>query len=296
MRRYLAGLRKSGQWIPATLGVIAVILCCIALAACSSSTTSTSSTAPPSMSTPSSAPPPPPTSTPTPASVPVTPTLPAPAPPRHCRERHGLPDRTCTPGAINLSVTQASLASTICKAGWTATVRPPSSYTEPLKIRQITQYGYADTSLADYEEDHLVPLELGGSPASPANLWPEPHAGTYGSRAKDTVENAARAAVCNGRQTLAAMQHAMETNWETLARKLGVAATATPTHTTPTHTYAPTRTAAPPAPAGCHPTSPAGNCYKRGQFCPKAYRGLSGTTDSGAVIKCSLDGSRWRWS
>ena len=34
---------------------------------------------------------------------------------------------------------------------------------------------YADTNpISDYEEDHLIPLELGGSPTSPLNLWPEP--------------------------------------------------------------------------------------------------------------------------
>lgn len=235
---------------------------------------------------------PPPTSV-----VSVTPTLPvsAPTPPQRCHAHHGLPDRTCTPGALNLSVTQASLSSTICKSGWTATVRPPSSYTGPLKTRQITQYGYTDTSPAGYEEDHLVPLELGGNPTSPANLWPEPEAGTYGFHAKDKVENAARAAVCDGRRTLAAMQHAMEVNWEALGRRLA-ASTSPPARTSPP---VPTRTriAAPPPPASasCHPTSSTGHCYKPGQFCRTADRGLTGTTASGAPITCRYVSGRWHW-
>jgi hypothetical protein len=85
-----------------------------------------------------------------------------------------LPDPSCQPGATNPDVTQATIGSTICVSGRTSTVRPPTSYTNPLKVQQIAQYGYSDTSTADYEEDHLIPLELGGSPRSTLNLWPEP--------------------------------------------------------------------------------------------------------------------------
>ena len=74
----------------------------------------------------------------------------------------------------NPDVTQDTIDSTICVSGWTATVRPPASYTTALKIQQIADYGYTDTSTADYEEDHFIPLELGGSPTDPGNLWPEP--------------------------------------------------------------------------------------------------------------------------
>jgi hypothetical protein len=30
-------------------------------------------------------------------------------------------------------------------------------------------------SIKNYEEDHLIPLELGAAPRNPKNLWPEPH-------------------------------------------------------------------------------------------------------------------------
>jgi hypothetical protein len=34
---------------------------------------------------------------------------------------------------------------------------------------------YGETgSPADYEEDHFIPLELGGAPRNAKNLWPEP--------------------------------------------------------------------------------------------------------------------------
>ena len=54
------------------------------------------------------------------------------------------------------------------------TVRPPTSFIEPLKVSGIIAYGYTDASVANYEEDHLIPLELGGDGWSPSNLWPEP--------------------------------------------------------------------------------------------------------------------------
>ncbi|WP_257581586.1 hypothetical protein [Streptomyces sp. TLI_146] len=78
-----------------------------------------------------------------------------------------LPDPVCQPGADNPDVTQATITSTICVSGWTSMVRPPTGYINPLKIQQIAAYGYSDTSTADYEEDHLFPLELGGAPRDP---------------------------------------------------------------------------------------------------------------------------------
>src|ERR1039457_6747885 len=89
-----------------------------------------------------------------------------------CRSSSGLPDRHCTPGATWSRVTQGNIRSTICKRGWTATVRPSESYTEALKRSQIRLYGdYDGSKLSSYEEDHLISPELGGSPTSARNLW-----------------------------------------------------------------------------------------------------------------------------
>jgi hypothetical protein len=79
---------------------------------------------------------------------------------------------------------------------------------------------YEDHSpISTYEEDHLIPLELGGSPASPSNLWPEKGATP---NPKDAVENAAHRAVCSGRMTLAAAQRAIAGNWIIFGHQLGV--------------------------------------------------------------------------
>jgi len=111
-------------------------------------------------------------------------------------------DAKRTPGVLNPDVTQANIRSTICRHGWTSTIRPPSSYTDELKRKQMRQYGEAG-SLSDFQEDHLISLELGGDPTDPRNLWPEP----YPRAAQvDQIENELNADVCSGRLTLAQAQ------------------------------------------------------------------------------------------
>ncbi|HET6965208.1 MAG TPA: hypothetical protein VFH58_10585 [Acidimicrobiales bacterium] len=162
----------------------------------------------------------------TPAPPPATQAVPA-AGSCHVRGSglYVLPDPTCTPGVTNPAVTQADIDQTICRSGWTATVRPPESYTEPLKYQQMAAYEESG-SAGNYEEDHLISLELGGSPTSPQNLWPEPGGSP---NPKDSVENAAKRAVCDGQMTLAAAQQAIATNWISLGQQLGVTQQQTPT-------------------------------------------------------------------
>ncbi len=97
-----------------------------------------------------------------------------------------------TPGVLNPDVTQGKINSTICVRGWTKTIRPPTSYTNDLKRRQMREYRVGG-SLSDYQEDHLISLELGGHPTDPRNLWPEPY-----PRASDvdSIENELNAKVC----------------------------------------------------------------------------------------------------
>ena len=109
---------------------------------------------------------------------------------------------TLTPGVLNPEVTQATIGSTICVRGWTKTVRPPTSYTNELKRRQIPQYGLTGT-LADFQEDHLISLELGGDPTDPHNLWPEP---IKRATEVDRIENELNQKVCEGSLSLAEAQ------------------------------------------------------------------------------------------
>ena len=107
-----------------------------------------------------------------------------------------------TPGVANAAITQANIRSTICKPGWTRTIRPPGAYTNALKRRQMRQYGERG-SPADFQEDHLISLELGGDPTDPRNLWPEPYPR---AAAVDQIENELNHAVCTGKLSLQTAQ------------------------------------------------------------------------------------------
>jgi len=136
-------------------------------------------------------------------------------------EASGLPNKLLTPGAINPAVTQANIHSNICVSGWTRTVRPPVTYTNQLKYSQLHS-GYnldGDVSLKVYEEDHQVPLEIGGSPASVQNLWPEPRNIRLGAALKDQLENRMHDLVCSGQVTLKTAQSVFMNNWESGYKK-----------------------------------------------------------------------------
>jgi hypothetical protein len=114
-----------------------------------------------------------------------------------------LADPVRTPGVLNPDVTQATIGTTICVQGWTRTVRPPTEYTNALKLRQMRAYGETGPS-SGFQEDHLVSLELGGHPTDPRNLWPEP----YPRAARvDAIENELNDRVCSGSLTLAEAQN-----------------------------------------------------------------------------------------
>lgn len=136
--------------------------------------------------------------------------------PCHTRHNGQLPDPSCTPGAVDPAVTQADIQSTICRAGYTASVRPPESQTEAFKWN-VAEVAYAQHDVSG-ELDHLVPLELGGANDA-SNLWVE--AGSI-PNPKDAVEDALNQAVCSGRIKLRAAQDEIARNWITAAANLGI--------------------------------------------------------------------------
>ena len=130
-----------------------------------------------------------------------------------CVSGGGLPDAACTPGAVDPRVTQDNLNTTICRRGYTATVRPTVNVTEKIKRDQMAAYGLQGQRLADYELDHLISLELGGAPADVANLWPEPWNGDANAHMKDSVENYLNREVCRGAIQLVDAQRMIATDW-----------------------------------------------------------------------------------
>lgn len=116
------------------------------------------------------------------------------------------------PGVHNPAVTQENIHKTICVSGWTNTVRPSASYTNKLKHDQMEALHYMGDPHR-FEEDHRLPLELGGHPTDPLNLWPEPWHGKYNAHNKDRLENYVRKQVCSDKLTLQEGQHIFLTDF-----------------------------------------------------------------------------------
>lgn len=137
-----------------------------------------------------------------------------------------LPDPRCTPGAISPKVTQKNLSTTVCRAGYTKSIRPPVEITRVEKNANAQSYSFTgDLAYAEY--DHLVSLVLGGDANDARNLWVEPpspgHKPKDGvNNPKDVVENKLSSAVCSGRVPLADAQAAIATDWTTALDRLGL--------------------------------------------------------------------------
>ncbi|MBF6591710.1 MAG: HNH endonuclease [Ktedonobacterales bacterium] len=122
-----------------------------------------------------------------------------------CQAKGGLPDAGCTPGAIFPNATKDQ----ICQSGYSRSVRNvPTSE----KDQVYAEYGIASRQPGQYEVDHLVSLELGGSNEI-ANLWPELADPTPGFHQKDTLENYLHDQVCSGAMSLGDAQARIATNW-----------------------------------------------------------------------------------
>jgi hypothetical protein len=125
----------------------------------------------------------------------------------HYRYFHGdaLNDPHVTPGARF-----AVSAATICRSGYASSVR---SVSESRKAQVYAEYAITHRTSGQYEIDHLISLELGGSNAV-TNLWPEPNDHPHGYlNSKDILENRLHALVCAGRVALARAQALIATNW-----------------------------------------------------------------------------------
>lgn len=128
-----------------------------------------------------------------------------------------LPDASLTPGLAATTDVHA-----ICTRGYATHVRPKGALWRRLKDDAYNRYHLARGHRSSvspngvrrpaYEVDHLIPLELGGSPTDLRNLWPEPLAD---AKRKDKVENQLHTLVCSGRITLTAAQGAIARNWPT---------------------------------------------------------------------------------
>ena len=132
-------------------------------------------------------------------------------------DSHDFPDSHLTPGVIIESDSRV-----VCRPGYAASIRPRGDSWRTLKDAAYGRYGIprGHRSTVDqsgvhrfaFEIDHLIPLELGGSPNDIRNLWPQPIAS---AKEKDQVENGLHEMVCGGRTSLEQAQRAIVVNWQT---------------------------------------------------------------------------------
>ena len=121
-----------------------------------------------------------------------------------CVANVALPDSACTPGAVYTTNTKV-----ICVVGYTKTVRNVSTAT---KKKVFQEYGIPWSKRSNYEVDHLISLEIGGS-NDISNLFPESYVIKNGARVKDSFENYLHKQVCKGSMTIQEAQHEIATDW-----------------------------------------------------------------------------------
>jgi len=116
-----------------------------------------------------------------------------------------LPNASLTPGAT-LPVTAADLS----VPGYTKRVR---NVPQAVKEKVFAEYGITRRAPREYEVDHLISLELGGS-NSIRNLWPQSYlTQPWNAHVKDRLENKLHALVVSGQLDLPTAQRMIGTDW-----------------------------------------------------------------------------------
>jgi hypothetical protein len=116
-----------------------------------------------------------------------------------------VPDPKLTPGD-EFEVTVQDL----CVPGYSKKVRDVPA---EMKREVYGEYGITSHENGDYEVDHLIPLELGGS-NSIKNLWPESHrTSPWNAQVKDRLEGRLHELVCSGQLDLKTAQQAIASSW-----------------------------------------------------------------------------------
>lgn len=115
---------------------------------------------------------------------------------------------------LNPDVRPETIHETICLPGYTAAVRPSTTYTNGVKRKLIREQGLPATDDSKYELDHVIPLALGGHPRNLKNLALQLWDGDDGARKKDQLERKLQRLVCDGRVGLREAQTAIYVDWK----------------------------------------------------------------------------------
>ena len=129
---------------------------------------------------------------------------------RHALIALAVMTNSATAAPVNPAVTPETIRATICKAGWTNTIRPPVAYTNRIKMAKMRAAGIPAHEARLFALDHIIPLALGGAAGDPNNLQVQPIAE---ARGKDRLEKCLKRAVCKGQVALDDARTAIWTNW-----------------------------------------------------------------------------------
>ncbi|MEK7648654.1 MAG: HNH endonuclease [Patescibacteria group bacterium] len=122
-----------------------------------------------------------------------------------CIAEENMPDERCTPGDIFPQAT----AEQICVPGYSRKARNVSV---SQKNRIYASYGIRSHRVGEYNIDHLISLQLGGSNED-SNLWPEAENPRPGYHEKIKVENFLHGELCKGEITLRQAQRLVGQHW-----------------------------------------------------------------------------------
>jgi hypothetical protein len=121
-----------------------------------------------------------------------------------------LPISNLTPGAVRpIAATQACLAGPLDQM---------SSIPLPVRQQVFHEYGMDNAPSRQYEVDHLITPELGGTDDI-RNLWPEPYSSEWNARVKDQLEDHLRELVCEGKLDISTAQRDIATDWISAYKK-----------------------------------------------------------------------------
>lgn len=129
-----------------------------------------------------------------------------------CKVNGPFQDKECSPGKIIEGVTKEQ----VCTSGYASKTRNvPAS----LKEAVYAEYGITSRTKGEYEVDHIVSLELGGS-NDIDNLYPQATEPRPGSHEKDKIENYLHDQVCSGKLALKDAQLIIANDWLSIYKQL----------------------------------------------------------------------------
>lgn len=117
-----------------------------------------------------------------------------------------LPNEVMTPGVVDQNATKEK----VCTPGYSSSVR---NVPQHVKIESYQEYGIFSHQEGEYEIDHLISLELGGS-NDIKNLWPQSFKTVpWNAHLKDKLENKLHQMVCDDLITLEDAQKRISGDW-----------------------------------------------------------------------------------